>query len=172
LIVIGLSKIKLVVLLLLTVAGATLCVWLGLVVAPAGRHHPLLVGGIASAGFTLCALSGMYVFRKLLDGRPGLVIDAEGIIDNASAVSAGRVPWQDIVRVEVASVGSQRFLTVLVADPRKYVGRGGRLHRWVNAANATMTGSPINISSGALRIEFDELVRLMTESLETHQRRA
>ena len=59
-------------------------------------------------------------------------------------------------------------LTIEVVDPQKYVGRGGFVNRVLNAANARMTGSPINISPGSLRVKFDELLRVLTRAFERY----
>jgi len=118
---------------------------------------------VAAIGFFgLCAVYGSV---KLFDRKPGLVIDAEGIIDNSSAVAVGRIAWSDVVAITVNAIERQRFLTVAVRDPQKYAARGGPLRRLLHAANLKRAGSPINISSTALRIGFDELECALSDAL-------
>jgi hypothetical protein len=118
------------------------------------------------AFFGLCGLSALF---KLFDFSPGLVIDAEGIVDNSSGVSAGRIPWSDIRGFTVTTVQGQRFLTVKVANPKKYVQRGHVLKRLLVNANATYFGGAIQISANSLKIDFDELVRVANEFREKYR---
>jgi hypothetical protein len=124
---------------------------------------------VAIAGvsfFGLCALCGCF---KVFDTRPGLIIDDQGIVDNSSAVGAGRILWDEVVALNVSEIAGQRFITIVVADPEKFVGRGVFLSRMLNAVNTKMTGSPINISSNSLGLKFDELVQALTAAFEKHK---
>lgn len=127
-----------------------------------------VVAAIAAAGFGLCAI---YLGLKQRDPGPGLVIDAQGIVDNSSGIAAGRVPWSEIEGFKVHQVQSQRFLAVQVRDPGKYVARASALMRPVVALNLKLYGSPIQISAVALQIDFDELVAAVTQAHAAHARR-
>jgi hypothetical protein len=115
-VVIPLSKSKIALLLFGAVAFVAACVWIW---SFADREpDPLFVKGVAATGIVFFGLCAIVSCIKLLDGRPGLIIDGEGIVDNSSGGSARRI----------------------------------------------LTGSPINISSNALRVSFDELVRLLEDA--------
>jgi hypothetical protein len=130
------------------------------------RLEVMVVAVVGVLFFGLCAIWGCI---KISDGRPGLIIDDKGIVDYSSAVSAGRIPWEEISGLRVSDITGQRFLTVEVTDPQKYVEAGGYFRRKMNAANTRMTGSPINISSSALKVNLDDLISLMIEGLENHR---
>jgi hypothetical protein len=98
------------------------------------------------------------VVRQLVDLRPGLVLNGEGILDNASAVSVGLVPWSDVVRLYVVDAGGNKYLVVEVSNPSEYMSRGGPIARWMRRGNAGMLGSPIFIGNRSLQVPFDELV--------------
>jgi hypothetical protein len=166
---IPLSKTKVALLVLGAVAFVGGSVWLWMIAETQGRYNPLFVKGIALAGAAFFGLCGVYGCVKIIDGKPGLIIDAAGIVDNSSAVAAGRIPWGEITGLRVCSIAGQRFLTIDVADPKKYVARGGSFRRMMNAANARLTGSPINISASSLCVQFDELVHLLTEASNRHR---
>jgi hypothetical protein len=53
-----------------------------------------------------------------------------------------------------------------VVDPQAYIDRCGFLLRKLHAANLSGFGSPISISSNALAIRFDDLVRIITEAFD------
>ena len=131
-------------------------------------HDPLVVRafGVVTVGFFgLCALYGL---RKLFDRRPGLIFNNSGIVDNASAVSPGFIPWSEVVGSGVLQIQKEKMLVVVVADPQKYVERGGALKRTLNKANHKIVGSPITISSHTLSIAFPELVSLFNRYLQKY----
>jgi hypothetical protein len=119
------------------------------------------VGVVAIAFFGLC---GAYALRKLFDDAPGLVISAEGIHDNTSAISVGPIPWADITGLRESVVTGQRFLVVDVIDPSKYTARGNLIQRAFKGLNLRSYGSPIFISANTLKIGHDELMALATEA--------
>ena len=98
------------------------------------------------------------------DRRPGLVIDDAGLIDNSSGLSAGRIPWSDIKGFTVNTIEKQRILAIEVHDPGKYVRQAHPLKRPVIELNARHYGSPIQISAHALAIDFDTLVKAITDA--------
>jgi hypothetical protein len=55
------------------------------------------------------------------------------------------------------------MLIIMVSDPQKYVDRGNALKRRLNQANYKMCGSPIAISSNALKIDFPEPLSLFDQ---------
>ena len=166
--IIPLSKTKVLLLILGSVAFVAAGVWLlSLDTAAIQRlrrfNNPLLVRGVGVAAIAFFGLTGLYSLRKLFDRKPGLVFSREGILDNSSAVSAGLLPWSEVTGVEVVQIHRQKLLVIKVKDPERYIGRGSRLKRALNRANYNMVGSPIAISSNALRIGFDELVALVRQ---------
>lgn len=130
----------------------------------------LLLRGLSAAGILFCALSGLFAARRLFDPTPGLVLDAEGLIDNSSVIGAGRVRWDEITEIRVTKSGPQRFLTVLVDDPQKFIDRGGSLRRKVYEANHRKAGSPVNITTRTLRIPLEELVAKTSEFYQRYGR--
>jgi hypothetical protein len=121
------------------------------------RGNPMFVHGVGLASiifFGLCAIIG---FRKLLDKKPGLVFRNSGIIDNASGVSAGLIPWAEIIGTKTLGVRRQ-ILIIEVKDPQKYLERGHWLKRLATKANYKMCGSPITIPAITLKTSFPELL--------------
>jgi hypothetical protein len=165
-IVVPLSKRKVALLFLGSLAFVAGSVWMWSSADAQQRYPPLYVKGVALAAGAFFAICGIYACIKLFDQRPGLIVDGEGIIDNSSGVAAGRISWDEIVGLQVYQIAGQRFLTIFVANPNKYAGRGPFFLRMANAANMRMTGSPINISSSTLRLNFDDLVEMLTATFE------
>jgi hypothetical protein len=163
--VIELSRMKLV----MTTAGALLFVaagaWFFLAPDDSGLFRrfpdPWVGRAIGAVAFLFGVAGAVYGVRKAFDRKPGLVLTAAGLVDNSSAVAAGFIPWSEITGLGLFQFRRQRMLIVHVADPEKYIARGNALKRMLNRANTGMVGSPIAISSNALRIPFHELQREM-----------
>jgi hypothetical protein len=132
-------------------------------------NHPI-TKAIGGYGGVIMGLWGIYFFsKKLIDKKPGLVISEEGIYDNASAFHFGLIPWTDISEiyegiVEVPMAAKQRFVTIGLTDPDKYISRETNvLKRKLLMANAKSYGSPIHISTNGLNMDHNELMNLTDE---------
>lgn len=167
-VVIPLSRTKI---LLLSLASALFVIggiWL---ISTAGeragvdQYIHIVAGTAGVAFFGLCYI---YLTAKLLDRRPGLVIDSEGIIDNSGGVSAGRIDWHDVQGFSQLRIHSQVLITIHVADPIKYINRGNVLRRWLMRLNLRYYGSPIHIFANSLQIDALRLKALLDEGLANH----
>jgi len=126
---------------------------------------------LAGIGIPFCAATAIYVGRRLFDPTPGLVLDEEGLIDRSNALGAGRVRWSEIREIRVTQSMGQRFLTVVVDDPRKFIEAAGALRRPAVEANHRLAGSPINITPKTLRLPYEELVAKTSEFYQRYGRR-
>lgn len=169
-IIIPLSKTKGILLLFGAIAFVAMSIWMWPSADSQTRFNPLEMKVVAVAGVSFFGLCALYGFYKIFDMRPGLIIDAQGILDNSSAIAAGQIRWDEITGWHVSEIAGQRMVTIEVVDPQRFVDRGNFISRKLNSANTKMTGSPINISSVSLRIGFDELVQTLNEAFEKHRR--
>jgi len=167
--IIGLSRAKLLRLILASCAFVALGAWMLSTDAEeirSGRsfnflfREPWFVYGAGLASVIFFGACGLYGFIKLFDKRPGLILDSSGVFDNASGVAAGFIPWSEVSGAGVYEVYGQKMLGIGVSDPQKYINRGGALKRALNKAGYRMTGNPVAVSSVALKIDFKELVSL------------
>ena len=118
--------------------------------------------GILFFGFGFILLMG-----KMFDRRPGLIIDQNGITDHTQYTSVGRIEWKDIVRFDTYQVESTKMIIVYIENPEEYINRAkNTLAAKAIRMSQRMTGSPLSINSGALKINHDELERLLWEELE------
>jgi hypothetical protein len=123
-------------------------------------REPWVVYGFGLAAVLFFGATALYASVKLLDKRPGLVLNSSGFVDNASGVAAGFVPWSEVLGAGTYEVQGQKMLIIGLRDPQKYVDRGNAVKRLLNKGSYKMTGSPVAVSSAALRIDFKELVSL------------
>ena len=123
-----------------------------------------ILGFVAVLLFGLCAF---FLLRKLFDTKLGLIIDQKGITDNSSGTSVGLIEWEDIEGIDFLQIASTKFLLLITSHPDKYISKAPNgLARRAMKANNKLYGSPLCISSNALKIPFDELQKLVVAEFE------
>lgn len=116
--------------------------------------------GIACA--SISCLGVIYFGTKLFDDKAGLTINSQGIIDNTHAMSTGLIAWNDITAIETLKDGPVKILVLYTDYPEKYIGRAkNALVKSLMKANYQAHGSPLSLTSGSLRIKFEELEQLV-----------
>jgi len=118
-VVIPLSKGKVVLLILGALTFVAGSIWIWSIADGQTRYNPLYVKAVAIAGVSFFGLCAIYGCLKVFDTQSGLIIDDQGIVDNSSAVAAGRILWNEVVALNVSEIAGQRFITVVVTDPQK-----------------------------------------------------
>lgn len=166
--IIELSKRKIVLLLLGAFAFVAAGIWMltlddASIQSRRGVNDPLYVHGLGLVAIVFFGLCGLYALKKLFDKKPALVFNNSGIVDNVSSVSAGFIPWSEVVGAQIYEIQKQKLLIIKVRDPQAYIARGSLLKQKLNKANYKMVGSPISISANTLAIKFSELVSLFDQ---------
>lgn len=136
---------------------------------PVFRSKELVfVVGIACVLFF--GLASFYLFKKLFDNRPGLIISTDGIYDNSSATPVGLIEWKDIVNTDIIKIHGQRIILIKVKKPDKYIRRQeSKRTRNVLKANLNFYGTPITLTANGLKITFETLERLLKENIEKNR---
>ena len=173
-IVIHLSKKKALIALvgsvLFVVGGYFMTVYPEKFVSPIMRSHEVIrITGISAiCFFGLCLI---FISRKLFDNEPGLIIDQNGIINNTNASSMGLIEWDDITGIEKKQVMSTKFLIVYTNNPEKYIQRAKNfISKQAMNMNYKTYGSPISITSNSLKINFDDLEKIITSEFEKRKK--
>jgi len=173
--VIELSKTKL----RLLVAGSMIFVIMGLwmvlhdssqIAYQRPYNSPVLTYGIGTAGILFFGFCGAAGIRKLLDKKPGLILNSSGIHDNSSAVAARFVPWSEVIGFSIFEMQKQKTLVIIVREPERYIEAGGAFKRMLNRMNYKMCGSPVAISANSLNLGFDELLKICNAYLYKYQK--
>jgi hypothetical protein len=123
---------------------------------------PLVPAAIVAACFvpfgSVCAAYATY---RLLVRRPALVIDKDGIVDNASAVGVGFLAWAEIQHVVIYSYARHKMLGIVPSDPHALYARIGpiksRLLRW----NLRLGATSINIPQMTLPLKLEDLIPIL-----------
>lgn len=109
-------------------------------------------------GVPFFGLGLIYFLYRLVVRKPALVVSAEGIYDNASALSAGQLRWEEIELVCPYSFGSQRMLGITLKDEQAVLARQNFLKRLLMRVNKNLAGYLINLPQSSLPMTADELM--------------
>jgi hypothetical protein len=110
--------------------------------------------------FGLCLVYAIY---RLLMPKPAVVISDEGIFDNASAVGAGMLRWEEIADVFAYDFMGQRMLGIIPVNEGVVLRRQSRLKRVMAKMNKGIAPAPFNIPQSVLPISVDELLSRVEE---------
>ena len=129
-----------------------------MILMPQAAYFSVVLGIIGVVFFGAC---GAVAIRKLMQKRPGLMVNLQGVHDQSSGTSAGFVPWKDVSAVQPSFVSGQKFVSLMLHDAQKYSHSGNALQQRLAKLNMSLVGTPINISANTLKINFDELLALL-----------
>lgn len=156
-----LSKTKLLFILLGAIGFVCLSGWLF-------TFAEFFIKTVAIIAIAFFGVVAIFVLKKLFDNSPGLIINSQGIFDNSSGVAVGLIPWDQITGFSVSSIQSQRILTIHVRHPEDYLNKGNFMKRMAIRANARFYDSPVQLSSNALKMNFDELITAIHQYFEKY----
>jgi hypothetical protein len=168
-IVIKFSKFKFI--LLLFGCGLFVAAGIGFVLSPRTFlsilvHNPAMVFIVGCVTILFFGFVGFSYLQKLMKNEPALIISTEGITDNSSGVSAGFIPWSDIIAVKEQVVANQRFLNLIVKNPQEYIDKQtSAFKRKIMQKNHDLFGTGIGISVNALKISYKELKQILEEKV-------
>lgn len=128
---------------------------------------PMVIYAVGAITVVFSVLTINYAVKKCFDSKPGLEFNEAGIIDNSSGVSAGFIPWDQITDIQIMKMASQKFLSIYVANPEKYLENGNVVQRFMHRQNVKLVGTPISISANSLKVSFDELVKIVDQQIES-----
>ncbi|MDX1915645.1 MAG: STM3941 family protein [Methylophilus sp.] len=174
--IIALSKNKIWMLIIGSIAFVAMGFWMismdatELALHSAKYRNPLFIHGVGYACILFFGLGIFVGIRKLFDNNPGLVIDAQGILDNVSRFSPQPVPWRDIQGFGVAEIHKQKMLVIFLENPQHYLDNATSMQKIGFTSNAKLVGSPWVITASTLKTNFDELLNLCQQALKQYKR--
>ena len=104
------------------------------------------------------------IIKQYVANEPILVIDSNGITDNASSYCVGFVPWSDITHVSVSNAPkNHKFLNLHVKNPEIYIQKMPQLHRPLNKKKPVPKDFTLKIPDVYLPVSADELLKTINE---------
>ena len=163
----------------LTGLGAIVFVAIGawmLVAVPSSSNsvlnNPIVMRVVGALSILFFGAASYFIFKKMFDKRPALIIDRNGITHNAGSLISNFIPWQDIVGTAVYKVAGQQFIVLVLKNPDAYINQSTGIRRRLARSNYRMTGSPVNIGENGMQIKFDELKELIEQRYRQYANRS
>lgn len=144
---------------LMALAAGSICfvligVWLTSLTREMGA--PLAIVGMAAVVFF--GLCGWYAVRRLARQEPALVINSEGIFDNASTLGIGWIRWDEIAQMQEYEFQGQTLLGIAPKDLERLLASQPAWKRSVIRANIALGAAPINIPQVILPVKVADLL--------------
>ena len=127
------------------------------------RYSPFTIKAVSILGFILGALGLVTSFINLLNNKPALMINQNGIYIYF-ATSVTLIEWKDITDITTESVKSTQFLLIHIKNPEAYIEKANKLSQVLLKNSLKMYGTPISISSVAMKYNFEELESVIHKS--------
>ncbi|HET8948280.1 MAG TPA: STM3941 family protein [Candidatus Polarisedimenticolia bacterium] len=115
----------------------------------------------AIAGIGFFGLVFLYCVYRLVRWRPALIIDADGIVEQSSLISVGRLRWEEVDCVVPYVFRGQPMLGIVPRDPQAVMARAGWIGRMAMKANGPLGCAPINVAQVTLPGTTEELALLL-----------
>lgn len=114
---------------------------------------------------------GAYLFAmKLMDKRPGLIIDNQGVTDNATAIVNGLIPWEDVSSFVECEVKSNKFIMLYVINPQEYIDKQTNfIKRKSMEANLKTHGTSVFVNMTFLAISQQDLLDKLNQRLDQYR---
>lgn len=143
----------------LSLAGSIGFVALGclMLAKPGDRFSPLVVTCIAWSAILFFGLIAVYVIYRLLRPSPAVVINRDGIFDNASASGAGLISWDEVQEVFLDELMGNKMLSIIPRDFDVILARQPRHKKYLMRLNSGFVKAPINIPQVSLPISVEAL---------------
>jgi hypothetical protein len=110
---------------------------------------------------------GLLVFlRQILDTRPRIVIDENGIFDRTLGI--GVIDWQDIEQAYLNSIFGNDFISLILRDNEKYLQRISKPKAKLAKYNRTLGFETINLNLSGVNVKskeiFDVVIKQLTKT--------
>lgn len=158
------SRTKAFFLLVLSIGFVSLGLWfLSLdpeVISARNRYNnPTIIYALGWATVLFFGLAAVAICWRLVSAKPAFTLDNEGVTLFSHAQETF-VPWQDVSGLSVFEIHRTKMLVLNLRDPERYIEKGGAVRRSMARANYRLCGSPIAITSAAVKLSFRELQEL------------
>jgi hypothetical protein len=162
---IKLSKLKLVLMFLgslLFIAGGILFIRNPTEYESFIMRSPIIIFIAGCVGVLFFGITGFFIFTKIIDNHPGLIISNEGITENVMYVSAGFIRWDDVIKIEKKKIVNQTFISIIVRNPNEYIEKQkSAFSRKIMRENYKKFGTPIGISVNGLKSNYDNVKKIL-----------
>lgn len=104
---------------------------------------------------------------QLVDSRPRLVIDDQGILDRTLGV--GVLPWSEITGAYLKSIRGNSFICLEVRNPERWIGKLSPVKRAMLSANEKLGFTALNLNLSAIAADPSQILELILKTITSRQ---
>lgn len=118
----------------------------------------LFVGAVGFATVVFFGACGAYALFRIAKPTPAVVINRQGILDNASATGVGFIAWDEIDELREYRFKNQIFLGIVPRDLDALLAKQPAWKRGAIRANLKLGAAPVNIPQVVLPMSVSHLL--------------
>jgi len=125
---------------------------------------------IAWIGWMIIVLFGACIsfwVRQLIDSRPRLVIDDQGILDRTLGV--GLIPWSEITGAYLSSMRENSFICLETRNPERWLERLSPVKRVMTYGHKALGFAALNLNFAATDADPSEVLELILKTIASRQ---
>ncbi len=162
------SKNKLVLLLIVSIIFVVIGVFMLITPHKTGDNsiynNPVFVISFGTIGSILFIATAALFITHLLDSKPGLIINDEGI--NLNLYIKDYIKWAEIQQLGITQIGAAKLILVYLKQPEAFIAKQNSFFKKrIMSLNYKLSGTPVSITSNSLKCGFDELYTLLNQKL-------
>ncbi len=104
-------------------------------------------------------LGGFAAIRRLIDSRPRLILDDEGVWDRT--LDVGRIAWTDIEGAYLRSIRSNNFICLVLRDTDRYLSKTTAMKRALANANTALGFTPISLNLSGVAANAKDILEII-----------
>jgi len=101
--------------------------------------------------------------KVVFDKNAKLVITDDGLLDNTSIFSCGKILWDDVLEVNLKKGFNMQYLIVKLKEPEKFTADKNFLKRYFLQNRIKKIGTPLLIPETHLKCNIDILKEIIVE---------
>jgi hypothetical protein len=99
----------------------------------------------------------LYLVSRLVARKPAVIVSEVGILDNATALGAGMIRWDEVRDVRVTPFGTERMLVIVPKDEAALLARQHPIKRLFMRMNKSLANAIVCIPQNILPMMCEEL---------------
>jgi hypothetical protein len=119
----------------------------------------LIVGAVGLVAVVFFGGCGSYALFRIAKPTPAVIVDRNGILDNASAIGVGFIAWGEIAELREYHFMRQGVLGIVPKDFESLLARLPAWKRVAIRANRLFGFTPVNIPQALLPMSVPQLKR-------------
>lgn len=121
---------------------------------------------VAVAGILFFGGGALVIIRFMSSGRPALIFESDGFIDETSLSAVGKVYWRDVTGLRKRGA----FLVGDLDNPATYFPEeSSGLKRWLIKGNLRRFDTPVVLSAQTVALSLDELTARMEKHRQEYE---